>query len=52
MFDHPCSLHFPINDLKENPIQSQLFELTYFSLINYKMLLYLLHSFRVKIYPR
>lgn len=52
MLDHPSSLHFPINDLKENPIQSQLFELTYFGLVNYKMLPYLLHSFKGKIYPR
>lgn len=52
MLDHPSSLHFSINDIKENPTQSQLFELTYFSLVNYKMLPYLLHSFGGKIQPR
>lgn len=52
MLDHPSSLHVPINDLRENPIQSQLFELAYFGLVNYKMLPYLLPSFRGKIDPR
>ena len=52
MLDHPSSLHFPINDLKENPIQRQLFELTYFILVKDKMLPYLFHNFRGKIYPR
>ena len=42
MLDHSRSLHFPINGLKENPIQRQPFEFIYFSLFNGKMLPFLL----------